>query len=125
MLSHQLLELFPLLLRQYNDRLVSLTFHRLALSRLLFGLKSGEPLQLTKVPQLLPHQHFRNSRSQRHQRAVRPVLLVTVFFDTENVVPASTTSLPFVTRSVAKNQFGVVEDAISVILSVALSLNTV
>jgi hypothetical protein len=54
-----------------------------------------------------------------HQRAVRPVLLVTVFFDTVNVVPADTKSFPRVTRSVAKNQFGVVEDAISVNLSVA------
>ena len=62
-----------------------------------------------------PYDH----RFRIDQRAVRPVLLVTVFFDTVNVVPASTTSLPCVTRSVAKNQFGVVDDAMSVNLSVA------
>jgi hypothetical protein len=51
--------------------------------------------------------------------AERAVLLVTVFFETVNVVPAWTTSLPCVTRSVAKNQFGTLEDAMSIRVSVA------
>ena len=50
---------------------------------------------------------------------VQAVVLVIIIELRVNVVPASTTSLPCVTRSVAKNQFGVVEDAMSVNLSVA------
>lgn len=49
----------------------------------------------------------------------RADLLDKVFFETVNVVPARTMSFPEVTRSVAKNQFGVVEDAMSVNLSTA------
>ena len=51
--------------------------------------------------------------------AERAVLLATVFFETVNVVPACTMSLYCVTRSVAKNQFGRVEDAMSIRVSVA------
>ena len=55
----------------------------------------------------------------QNHRKERADLLDTVFFETVNVVPARTISLPEVTRSVAKNQFGTVEDAMSVNLSTA------
>ena len=57
--------------------------------------------------------------SIQNHREDRTDLPDTVFLETVNVVPARTMSFPEVTRSVTKNQFGTVEDAMSVNLSTA------